>query len=119
MDVVCEVYDESRRLCHPVCAPGLGGDVTCLFEDTNVCLGSPVCGVLSPSNTPASECSGVLARENLGSETPPSHQAGSMLDGSKPPSPCTVSNILGTKLMGGNRSPMEDLSVKQRTYKLV
>ena len=73
-----------------------------------------MCGVLSPSNTPASDPSVVLARENLGVEhVPHPHQVGSKPAGVKPPSPCPGFNELGTKILWGDFTPTEDLFVSK------
>ena len=91
--------------CHPQCFPGIGGELICLFDDL-VCdelpgflsvEATPVAAINAPSivdvllnlsNTPASDDSVGLARENLGEELAPQpHQVGSILGGAKPPIP--------------------------------
>ena len=100
------------KQCHQQCFPGLGGESICLFRDMTcddyVAVETDEGGAnlnmaaiievsppstskvwLSPSNSPASEYSVVLAEENLGLEPAPhQHQAGSIPGVVKPPSPC-------------------------------
>ena len=98
-DVSPAQLGEAPRQCHPQCYAGLGGEVICLFEMENVsdkpiaiqpCVtpAETICPdlVLIPSNTLASDDSGEIAWENLGSEKLPPcpHQVGSTLDEAKP-----------------------------------
>ena len=128
--VASSAPDMGMWQCHPECFPGLGGETICLFDDM-VCdqisdgtsevptpteVPPPTDGMLSPSNTPDSSVG--LAKENLCYElvAPHPHQVGSIPGGPKPPSPCSGFNKLGTKVMGGDLSPKEDLSYNSKQF---